>query len=101
MDISGYILLLITFIDGLLFGLAIKKGIVSAILLIIAFVLASYAGLSFIPKISFSKVSSYVVKFISNNIDKAPGLISLGHVGAITIVTVLFLIGLGIGIWKG
>jgi hypothetical protein len=101
MDISGYVLLAIALIDGLLFGLAIKKGIVSAILLIIAFVLAGYAGLAFIPKISLSKIYSYATKFIFDNISKAPGLVSLGHVGAITIVTVLFLVGLGLGIWKG
>ncbi|WP_287951068.1 hypothetical protein [Acidiplasma sp.] len=101
MDISGYILLAIALIDGLLFGLAIKKGIVSAILLIIAFVLAGYVGLSFIPNISTSKAISYATKFFYANINKAPGLLSLGHVGAVTIVLVLFLIGLGIGIWKG
>ncbi len=101
MDISGYVLLIIAFIDGLLFGLAIKKGIVSAILLIIAFVLAGYVGLAFIPKISLSEISSYATKFIFDNISKAPGLIGLGHIGAITIVTVLFLVGLGLGIWKG
>ena len=101
MDISGYVILIIALIDGLLFGLAIKKGIVSAILLIIAFVLAAYAGLSFVPKISLSEISSYVTKFILDGIDKAPGLLSLGHAGAITLVTVLFLVGLGVGIWKG
>lgn len=101
MDISGYILILIAFIDGLLFGLAIKKGIVSVILLIVAFVLASYAGLAFIPKISLRTIWTDVSGFLISNIDKVPGLVSLGHVGAITIVTVLFLVGLGVGIWKG
>ncbi|EQB72492.1 MAG: hypothetical protein AMDU4_FER2C00137G0045 [Ferroplasma sp. Type II] len=101
MDISGYILLAIALIDGLLFGLAIKKGIVSAILLIIAFILAGYAGLSFIPNISTSKVISYATTFFYKNMSNAPGLLNLGHAGAVTIVLVLFLIGLGIGIWKG
>ncbi|ARD85094.1 hypothetical protein [Ferroplasma acidiphilum] len=101
MDVSGYIILAIALIDGLLFGLAIKKGIVSAILLIIAFVLASYAGLSFVPNVSFSKVYTYAKTFFIDNISKAPGLVSLGHVGSVTLVLVLFLIGLGVGIWKG
>jgi hypothetical protein len=101
MEISGYILLAIALIDGLLFGLAIKKGIVSAILLVIALVLASYVGLAFLPKISFAKVYGYVSTFFFDNISKMPGLLSLGHVGAITLVLVLFLVGLGIGVWKG
>ena len=94
MDISGYILLLITFIDGLLFGLAIKKGIVSAVLLIIAFVLASYAGLSFIPKIpeEFSGIgislrnmeSAIAIK------DKLPGVESITVIGAGVLGTELF-----------
>jgi hypothetical protein len=101
MEISGYILLIIALIDGLLFGLAIKKGIVSAILLIIAFVLASYAELSFIPHMSASDVYHDASTFFYDNISKAPGLLSLGHVGSVTLVLVLFLIGLGVGIWKG
>ncbi|WP_337860115.1 hypothetical protein [Ferroplasma sp.] len=101
MDISGYVILIIALIDGLLFGLAIKKGITSAILLIIAFVLATYAGLSFIPHISASTAFSDASKFFYANISKAPGLLSLGHVGSVTLVLVLFLVGLGVGIWKG
>jgi hypothetical protein len=101
MDVSGYILLAIALIDGLLFGLAIKKGIVSAILLIIAFVLASYAGLSFIPHISASAALTDAKTFFYDNISKAPGLVGLGHIGSVTLVLVLFLIGLGVGIWKG
>ncbi len=101
MVIDGYILLIIALIDGLLFGLAIKKALVSAILIIIALVLATYAGLSFIPKISYSKVMSDISTYVSANITKLPGLLHIGGAGSLTLIVVLFLVGLGIGIWKG
>ena len=54
-------------------------------------------GMNMIHKIlEKNKIEHYY-----KNMSKAPGLLNLGHAGAVTIVLVLFLIGLGIGIWKG
>ncbi|KQB34762.1 MULTISPECIES: hypothetical protein [Acidiplasma] len=101
MVISGYILLILAFIDGLFFGLAIKKGIASAILIIIAFIIAWYAGFAFVPKLSPSQIGSSISSFVSSHIAMVPKLLGLTHSVSFSIVLVLFIIGLGIGIWKG
>ncbi len=99
--VEGYIILILAFIDGLFFGLAIKKGISSFVLLIIAIFIAGYAGFAFLPKLSFSAILSHVKSFIFANIDKLPSILPIGKIGSLSIILVLFLIGLGIGIWKG
>ncbi|MEM0139063.1 MAG: hypothetical protein QXZ44_00395 [Ferroplasma sp.] len=101
MVINGYVILIIALIDGLLFGLAIKKALVSIILVIIALVLAAYAGLSFVPKVSASAILSDIESYMADNITKIPGLLHLGGIGSLTLVSVLFIVGLGLGIWKG
>jgi hypothetical protein len=80
------------FVDGLLFGFAIKKGILSAILLIVAFALTSYIGFS-IPYLSASDILTHVFNI---------GLSLYRHVG-LTFLTfpIFFLLGLVIGLWKG
>lgn len=100
-DLSGIIVLVLSFIDGLLFGLAIKKGVVSFILLIIAFVVSGYVGLSFIPKISVSNLLTTVVNYIQTNLHSITSLIPIGSIGSASLIVVLFAIGLGVGIWKG
>ncbi len=87
-----YITLLLGFIDGLLFGLAIKKALISVVLIIVAFILASFLGLSFIPSVSTSQISSTIFSFFSQ--------LNFGTIG-VTFSIVLFVIGFGIGIWKG
>ncbi len=84
--------LVITFIDGLLFGLAIKKGIVAFIIFLIAAFLATYIGLS-LPGISISTLFSKGISFITFAVSKAPAIM----VG----LPILFFAGLGIGLWKG
>ncbi len=84
--------LILTFADGLLFGVAIKKGILSFILFIIGAVIATYVGIS-LPGISVSLLISKLVIFLGYILSKAPSF----AVG----LPVLFLIGLAIGLWKG
>lgn len=86
----------LTFVVGLLFGLAIKKGLVAFVLALVGFVIAGYVGLTFVPKISFSyevtKFITYVVTYIHD--------VKLGAI-AVSLTVILFLIGLAIGLWKG
>jgi hypothetical protein len=89
---ASEVTIILVFVDGLLFGLAIKKAIVSVVLLLVAFVISYFVGLAFIPSISVSSILKYVV-------DYAKGIQFGGIVVSFTIL--VFFIGLGIGIWKG
>ena len=89
---ASEITLVLVFVDGLLFGLALKKAIISVVLLLVAFAISYFVGLAFIPSISFSSILKYLV-------DYAKGIQFGGIVLSFTIL--LFFIGLGIGIWKG
>lgn len=100
-DLSGIVLLILAFVDGLLFGLAVKKGIVSFVLLIVAFILSGYVGLSFIPKISLSNLVTKAVSYIVTNLQSIASLVPIGNAGSLSLLVVLFVVGVGIGIWKG
>lgn len=84
--------LILTFADGLLFGVAIKKGIMSFILFIIGAVIATYVGIS-LPGVSASLLLGKLVTFLGYLLSRAPSF----AVG----LPVLFLVGLAIGLWKG
>lgn len=100
-DVSGIILLVLGFVDGLLFGLAIKKGIVSFVLLIIAFIISGYVGILSLPSVSFSNLLAKVGNYILVNMNNITSLIPIGNYGSLSLLIVLFIVGLGIGIWKG
>ena len=82
----------LAFADGLIIGFAIKKGIVSFILLLIGVFLGGYIGLS-LPGISVSLLLSKIATFASYLLSKAPVMFAG--------LPLLFLVGLAIGIWKG
>ncbi|MGC8665053.1 MAG: hypothetical protein ACP5FU_06735 [Nitrososphaeria archaeon] len=84
--------IVLAFADGVIIGLAIKKGIVSFILLIIGILLSSYIGLT-LPGLSLSVILSKIVAYSSYLLSKAPAMFAG--------LPVLFLIGLAIGLWKG
>ncbi len=84
--------LILIFADGIIIGVAIKKGILSFVLIIIGLVIASYVGISF-PGISFQLILSKAVNLTSYMLSKAPV--------QFTGLPILFLIGLAIGLWKG
>ena len=86
----------LTFVAGLLFGLAIKKGVVAFVLAIVGFVIAGYVGLTFIPKISLSyEISKFIALALEYFKDAQIGTL------AVSLTVILFLIGLVIGLWKG
>jgi hypothetical protein len=106
MDISSilsspYVDLLLIFVDGLLFGLGIKKGILSVLFIIVAVFLAEYINFSVLPTASintfFNDIKSHIV-YVIDNISK---IIPFSNIGAISVSLALFIIGLIIGLLKG
>ncbi|MCL4420360.1 MAG: hypothetical protein M1477_01540 [Candidatus Thermoplasmatota archaeon] len=89
---AAYITLLLVFVDGLLFGLAVKKGLISIILMVVAFVLAYFVGLSFIPKINIINVIHSVINYMAT--------VKFGSL-ILSFSLILFIVGFGIGAWKG
>ena len=89
---SGIINIVLLFVDGLLFGVAIKKGAMSIILLLIALLLATYVGFS-IPYLSTSEILTHATNIAMS---------LYNHLGAIFLAfPIFFIIGFAIGIWKG
>ncbi len=101
MDLNGIVILVLAFVDGLLFGLAVKKGVVSFVLLIVAIILSGYVGLSFIPKLSVTHLWNVATSYVTNHIASITSLIPIGNIGSLSLIGVLFIVGLAIGIWKG
>jgi len=84
--------IILTFVDGLLFGIAAKKAVVSAILIIVGLLLAGFIGLS-IPFLSVGDIWTHIFNiFISQ----------AKHLGAVVYgLPIFWIIGFAIGIWKG
>lgn len=101
MDVNGVVVIILAFVDGLFFGLAIKKGVISFVLLFVAFFLAAYMGFSFIPKISFSGIISKIISSLVAHISIITNALAIGTAGSFSLLIVLFFIGLAIGLWKG
>ena len=90
--IAGIISIVLLFADGLVFGLAVKKGVTSLILVIVGIVLAGAIGLT-IPFISLSDVWSHIVGIFMSQVS---------HIGGIFYAFPIFwIVGFGIGLWKG
>ena len=93
--------LALIFIDGLLFGLGIKKGVWSVILIVIAVLLSEYINYSVLPKVSLSTFYDDVkshIEYIITNINK---IIPFSNIGAISISLILFIVGFIVGYMKG
>lgn len=89
---AAEVTIILVFIDGLLFGLALKKAFVSVVLIMVALVIAYFLGLTFVPNISLSTVVHQVMSYSSSV-----------HFGSLIVsfTIVIFFIGLGLGLWKG
>jgi ABC-type phosphate/phosphonate transport system permease subunit len=83
---------ILTFVDGLIFGVAVKKAITSVILIIIALLLAGFIGLT-IPFLSTSNIMTHLLNIIISQ---------ARLIGPLLFALPLFwIIGFALGIWKG
>lgn len=89
---AAEVTLLLIFIDGLMFGFAIKKAFVSVVLIFVALVIAYFLGLTFVPNVSLYPIVQYVMNYSSS--------VQFGSL-IVSFSIVVFVIGLGIGLWKG
>lgn len=88
-SIIGIVLL---FADGLLFGFAIKKAILSAVLILVALVLAGFIGLA-IPFLSTSNVWMHLLNILTSQVRIIGPLFYT--------FPIFWILGLAIGFWKG
>ena len=89
---NSIISIILLFVDGLIFGVAAKKGVMSAILIIVGIILAGAIGLT-IPFMSASTVWTHIVNI---------AISQASHVGAIFYtLPVFWIIGFGLGLWRG
>ncbi len=93
--------LALIFVDGLLFGLGIKKGVWSVILIVVAVLLSEYINYSVLPNTSlttfFDAVKAHI-EYIITNINK---IVPFSNIGAVSISLILFAVGFIIGYMKG
>jgi hypothetical protein len=63
--ISLAVIIILLFVDGLIFGVAAAKGILSIILIVLGLILASMIGLA-IPFLSLSAIMTHISNIISS-----------------------------------
>lgn len=93
--------LALIFVDGLLFGLGIKKGVWSVILIVVAVLLSEYINYSVLPNTSlksfYDAVKAHIVSIITN----INQIVPFSNIGAVSISLILFAVGFIIGYMKG
>jgi hypothetical protein len=91
---SGIVTIILLLFDGVLFGLAVKKGLMSAVLIILGIIVAGLLGLSLPLGLSAAEVVSKVFHILA---------FQAQHGGTAIVYTfpIWWLIGFGLGIWKG
>lgn len=88
--IITFILLLV---DGFIIGYAAKRAVVSVILLIVAIALATFIGFA----LPFSFTQSQLIDHLTNIIQT-----QVHHVGLVlSTYPIAWIIGIGLGVWKG
>ena len=91
-DISSIVPIVLLFVDGLIFGIAAKKGVMSAILIVIGLILAGVIGIT-IPFITTADVWKHIVDI---------AISQASHIGPVFFaMPVFWIIGFAIGLWKG
>jgi hypothetical protein len=93
--------LALIFADGLLFGLGIKKGVWSVLLIVLAVLLGEYINYSVLPKSSLSSFETNVKDHILYVLQNINQIIPFSNIGAIGITLALFIVGFAIGYIKG
>lgn len=91
---SSIITIILLFVDGAIFGLAAKKGMMAALLIIVGILVAGLLGLSAPLGLSVSEIISKLVHILE---------FEASHGGTAIIYTfpIFWIIGFLIGIWKG
>lgn len=85
------IFMVLLFVDGLLIGLAIRKGATALVYGIIAFAIASFLGIIFFPNISFTTMYDAISNYVSGI---KLGIVYLGS------SIVVFAVGIVLGLLK-
>ncbi|MCL4345639.1 MAG: hypothetical protein M1375_01150 [Candidatus Thermoplasmatota archaeon] len=93
--------LALIFVDGLLFGLGIKKGVWSVLLIVLAVLLGEYINYSVIPSASLQTFETNVKNHIVYVIDNIEKIVPFSNIGAIGTSLILFIVGFVIGYLKG
>ncbi len=89
---SSVITVVLLFVDGVLFGVAIKKAIVSVVLIVVGLLLAGFVGLS-IPFLSVGDIWTHAFNIATSQ---------ARHIGPIFYgFPIFWIVGFAIGIWKG
>jgi len=83
---------ILIFVDGLIFGVAIKKAIVSAIMVVAGLLLSGFVGLT----LSFPSTNG-LLTLLQNTLASQAQTVG----PAIYALPVFFLIGVAVGFWKG
>lgn len=92
LTLAGIIGIVLLLADGFIFGIAVKKGISSVILIILGLLLAAFIGLA-IPFLSVSGVWTHMVDVIIS---------VASHIGALIYVfPISLIIGFALGLWQG
>lgn len=90
---SDFIAIALLLIDGVIIGVAVKKGLTSVILLAVGLLLAGFAGLT----LPFSLTASDMVTHATNIV-----ISQIRYVGGIfSVFPIAWLLGFALGIWKG
>ena len=90
--VAGIIGILLLLVDGFLFGIAGKKAVTSVLLIIVGLALAGFIGLV-IPFLTLNDVWTRVVSILVSQ---------ASHIGPIVYTfRVFWIIGFGLGLWKG
>lgn len=92
LTLAGIVGILLLLADGFIFGIAVKKGVSSVILIILGLLLAAFIGLA-IPFLSVSGVWTHMVNVIIS---------VASHIGTLIYAfPVSLIIGFALGLWQG
>jgi hypothetical protein len=62
---AGLVGIVLLFVDGLIFGIAIRKGFTAVVLIVVGFVLAGFIGLA-VPFLTYSDFWTHFMSFASS-----------------------------------
>ena len=95
------VILALIFVDGLLFGLGIKKGVWSVLLIVLAVLLSEYINYSVIPSASLTTFETDIKNHIAYIITNIETIIPGGSTTSISASLMLFAVRFIIGYLKG